>query len=840
MNYKRIKSFLMCGVLACLVIACSRDNDNPTAGNGSFRLSLQTDNELFPIMRSDADDDSSTPSIEDFSITLADEDGNVIKSWSSISNIPYDATYDVGNYKLSASYGSATDEGFEVPYYYGESQFTIRDQETTDVDVVCTLGQVKMTVKYTEAFTKYFTDYSTTLRTAGGKDVVFEKGETRSAYLRPGNISMKLNLTKANGISATYEPAKITNATARQHYVVTFDVTESVGAALLTVVFDNETAVEPITIDVSDEAMVAPAPYINMTGVSNGAVIEVQECEYPDNGELSASITARGGLAGCTMTTQSDYLTSLGFPAEVELTELTAEQKTLFESLGLEAVGFDNNRDKMALVNFTELTPSLLISNDATDHTFTLTARDNNGKVSEPVTFTVRNTPLTLTMGAIADVMLGSTYIDVPVTFNGKKSSNMKLMRLVDGNAQETPYTITQQEGNNYTLRAQVNVENESQTLQLRYAQRHTPTATVGVTVPQYTIQYNEYDVWSSRAVVRVSAADAAQQALIEKYITFYVKNGSEWDVLSPESTSRGYNITNLAPATQYTINTACLADKSDMSSRPNVVFTTEATQSLPNGQFEEWTQWFSKSINMGGRYGKIAGWTQQTTTLTSSNPNGWCTVNSKTVPTNPSTTNTWYMTPSTLSTTGVSGNGVLLRNVAWDNNGSTPPQGTWGVSQSLNSLSVPSIANRSAGKLFLGSYSYDHNTGVELYNEGIPFTSRPNKLTGYYKYVAKGNDTHGQVTIVVEHRAASGQVITLATRTLSLNPAANYAYFEATLSYTNVQYKATHLRLMFTSSSKASNSQAEESQNIKTVDNKSQAVSTGSELYIDNISLTY
>jgi hypothetical protein len=112
--------------------------------------------------------------------------------------------------------------------------------------------------------------------------------------------------------------------------------------------------------------------------------------------------------------------------------------------------------------------------------------------------------------------------------------------------------------------------------------------------------------------------------------------------------------------------------------------------------------------------------------------------------------------------------------------------------------------------------------------------------LTGYYKYTAKGNDTHGIAIITVEHRASNGEVITLATTTKALTPTANFTAFELPLNYTNTGYKATHLRVMFASSNYASNNQAYETQNIVTVDYKSQAVSTGSELCVDNLSLIY
>lgn len=842
MNNKRFRLFSIFGFSLCLLLSCSQDdNNNPKLGRGDFNLSLTTDNTVIPVLGSATQDNTATPDPKDFYITLSNEDGSFTRSWSTIDNIPPNGSYDVGNYILKASYGSLEEEGFDTPFYYGETPFVIRDQETTPVEVTCALGHVKLTLQYTEAFTKYFSEYETTVTSASGKKIVFAQDETRDAYLQPGNIAMTMTLTKPNGVTATYSPAKITNATARQHYVVTFDVTESVGAALLTVIFDDKTAVAPITIDVSDEAMVAPAPYITLEGVANAGSIEFQECEMPGN-TLGASITARGGLAGCTLRTSSTYLQSLGFPVETELSELTAEQSNLLEELGLEVKGLSVNRDKMGYINFTDFISSLQIAeNGDSKHTFTITARDNNGKVSEPVTFTIYNTPLTLSISSISDVMLGSNTIDISATCNGKDISRLQVLRHTEsGIVEELPYSVTSKEGDNYILQADCNVENKIQTLQLSYAGRVTTTQNAGITVPAYTLSCNDYDIWATRATIRFTAEDASYQDIIEKYITFYTKESGSWEKATLENTSRGYNLTDLVAGKAYTLGSSCLADLSDIEQNTSLQITTEAMATLPNADFESWQSWFSQTINKGGKYGKIAGTKQETMTLESSNPTGWATVNTKTLPTSPATQNSWYMVPSTLPATGISGNAALLRNVAWDNNAGTPPSGTWGISQSLNSLDAPSIANRSAGKMFLGTYSYDHSTGLEIYEEGIPFTSRPTKLTGYYKYTAKGDDFNGTVTITVEHRNSSGEVTTLATRTLALNPTSSYTYFDVALSYTDVKHKATHLKVMFASSDKASKSQSTESTQIKTVDNKSEAVSLGSELYIDNLSLTY
>lgn len=840
----KLKKISIYGILLLLCASCSQEKDNPGLGSGGFKLSLKTNYEVIPVLRSTASNASVTPTESDFAIRLTKEDGSYSKEWSSVDNIPADATFEVGTYTLHAYSGSVENEGFDTPFYEGETKFAIRDKETTPVEVVCTLGQVKISLRYTDAFCRYFSDYETTVHSEGGKNIVFAKEETRDAYVRPGNISLKLKLTKSNGISATYEPAKIMNATARQHYIVTMDVSENTSAALVTVVFDSETEVQPITIDVSDEAMAAPAPYINFSGLASGDILNIQECEYAEASSIDATITARGGLAGCTLTTGSDYLATKGFPAEVELTSLTAEQKSLMESLGLTMKGFDGNRDKIGYINFTELIPSLqTVGGSETDHTFSLTAKDANGKVSETVSFTIHSTPLAFAIAEIGNVVLGSTTVDVPVTFSGKEISQVQILRcLANGTKENMPYEVASQNGNEYVLRVALNDSNTPQTIQAMYrGDRFSEEKHIGIDVPAYSLTCSEADMWGTHATLHVEAENAANQSVIERYIKFYYNANGSWETIGATSASDGYAISNLTPGKAYSIKSSCLSDQSDLSSNTAINITTESALELPNAAFDSWTSWYSKTINKGGRYGKTAGWQQNTQALESSNPDGWATVNAKTLPTSPKTENTWYMLPSTLPTTGVSGNGVMLRNVAWDNNGDTPPQGRWGaLTQTLESLDVPNIANRSAGKMFLGSYSYDHGSGTETYNEGIGFASRPKKLKGYYKYTASGNDANGVLKVTVEHRTASGEVIVLATKDVALMPTTSYSTFEAALTYSNTQYKATHLRVMFASSNHASYNQQEETANITTTDYKSEAVSRGSELCIDNLSLEY
>ena len=840
MRKKNIGIYTILTISLLSLISCNKDKSDAGVGKGSFTLSVITDNRVTPVLRSATEADALAPEADEFAITLTQEDGDFAHTWESIADVPADDKYEIGIYSLSAVYGSADVEGFDAPYYYGDKRFAIRDGEVTKVDVVCSLQQAKVTLRYTDAFKNYFTAYDATIRTSKGSEIVYSQEENRSVYVTPGDISLKLQLTNYKGATALYEPAKIKNAHAGEHYIVTFDVSDQSGEMQLSIVFDNTTQQEPITINVSNEAMVAPAPFITLGGVAAGGTVTLQEYERVPSDELGATIVARGGLSGCKLTAQSSYLQSMGLPLDIELGEMTPEQTQLLESMGLVMVGFGANASTMGYIDFVPFTPSLQIAEDGSEeHTFTLTARDVNGKVSEPVSFTIHNTPLTLELGDMESVFMGSHHVQVPVVCSGYDMDRLAVYAVSDGVAKRVPYSILSNNENNYLLQADIEMGNKPQEVQVAYSRRTTPTKSVDVTVPEYTLKCEPYDVWSTHAVINVEAQDPAYQDVIEKYVKLYINESGGWNLVASPKDERGYQVSGLTGGRTYNMKSSCLADGSDLSSSKLLRFVTETALTLPNADFESWSVWFSETINKGGRYGVIAGMEQETTTLTSSQPTGWATVNTKTIPQSPATKNSWYMAASTLPVQGVSGNGAMMRNVGWDNAGSTPPQGTWGLSQSLNSLSIPSIANHSVGKMFLGTYSYNHRTGVEIYNEGISFASRPSKLTGYYKYIPQGGDKNGVVTISVENRT-SGVVTVLAVSKYALNPVSDYTYFEVPLTYTVIDKSATHLNVMFASSNKASSSQASESNSIITVDNKSQAVSTGSELYVDMLSLTY
>lgn len=830
-----------------IVLLCSCVNDEKRSGAfGGMSLHLSANSSVTDVTTRSSEE--VLPSIQDFSISVLQGD-KVQASWDKLSDYDEDTTFPVGSYTLKAFYGDIEKEGFDSPYYEGTTDFNIRGGETTPVETTCKLANTKISIEYTDDFKQYFKTYSSTVQAELGSEVSFSSGETRAAYVKPGRISVKLTFTKVNGglSPTTVEVATIEEALAQHHYHLQMNV--DAGKAMLSIVFDRVTEVRPITLDISDKALNIKPPYFTLTGFEKTSNDGNQWDGNPiESNQLSALLTSLGGFTKCILRTTSPNLPD--WPEEgFNLAALTPEDQALLDKSGVKLIGFGINQDQMGIINFTGLIPNLNITDNNDTHLFYLSATSTYGKQSEDYVLNI-TTPKNFMLLPTEPVKMKSKEVTIPVKLKEGNPQNIKLyyryygvMTLIN-NTVITP--IEGKEGY-YNIKASgIDMGVVAKDFQAEYNGLKSAIVSVAVIIPSYSVILEPFHVWSYTAEMTIVPEYAEDMSNVMSAIEAYISlNGSTWTKvdakdLKLDATTGKAVISGLTPGTTYYFRTTC--DDGTTYSIP-VMQATESVVQLPDFT-QGWANYFNETINKGGGYGYsgILGSSkkQDTRLLTIEDLNDtWAVVNQKTAPTNPKTKNTWYIVASAFN----QNTGVMLRNVAWSDKLGDPPSKYGSVSWSattLNDLTPPTHEHRSAGKLFLGSYSYNHSTNVEIYNEGISFTSRPIKLKGTYTYVAN-NDQGGIVTVIVENREG-GQTLKLAEGSEVLTATSSQKEFTVDLTYnTMFEKKATHLRVMFASSSNASNTQSVEDNKIKTTDNKGEAISTGSELYIDkNIILEY
>ena len=775
---------------------------------------------------------------------------------------------------MSAFYGDIDTEGFEKPFYLGETPVAVRDRENSSVEINCTLANVKVTVEYSDAFKKYFADYSTTIHSTGGEYIEFSKTETRAAYVKPGKITIQTHLKKQNGIESTFEPAAIPNAAARQHYKIKLDISDNnAGEAQLNISFDETTETQPIKIDISDEVMVAPAPSFLLSGFESGVPVEAKEFNYPADKNVNISLTAKGGLAGCTLTTASRCLESKGWPQEIDLLNMSQEQAETLHRLGLKIKGFSETGSKMGFIDFTELFTHLQIIESNDQHLFSISAKDLYGKVSEsPISLSVKNLPLTFTLQEPEAVFVGSSSAIVPILYDGTDANLIKFSYLnAEGHKVNCASSVLSSKENLYQIKISVKAANEPVKVEASLSGGlKTTTASIPVLTPEFSITAEEYDIWAKKATVKLTATDPQYQEAVNRYAVLFANSSGQWIQASSTHKDNIYTISGLFPDTRYQIKGTCNSQQKNVNYHGNCTIHTEAAAGVPNGDFENLAQTINISdMNQGGKWSPTVGnpTYQSKCSFNVSEPVGWASVNAKTSNTSATNQMSWFVCPSTYNTTlswtgtvpgipifGGGGtdtpdiyknltaqngsNAMVVRNVAWDENGTTPPAHykTRG-SAYYYSENVPSIANRSAGKLFLGTYSYSGNS--ESYNEGAAFSSRPSILKGWYKYTPDNKD--GSETGVISVTLLNGKTV-LASGTINLTAASDYTEFTVPLVYNVTDKKANLLKIMITSSNHASYSQSEETATIKTTDyySRYESNSRGATLTIDNLNFIY
>lgn len=331
---------------------------------------------------------------------------------------------------------------------------------------------------------------------------------------------------------------------------------------------------------------------------------------------------------------------------------------------------------------------------------------------------------------------------------------------------------------------------------------------------------------------------------------------------------------TGLQPGTEYDIVGIC-NEGGEVTHQVTYPLITEAPEQLPNHDFEgEWVSgpYDGQSINMGGPWAKRGAglpwgngaWTThetyETTTLNIKEPKGWCTVNNKTMPASPTIINTWYIVPSTNQST-LTSTCVMLQNVSWSDNGTAiSPTGRIGTAISnansyesfpgFGNLESPGMEelNRSAGRLFLGSYSYENGTDKPI--EGHPFNTRPSQLRFKYKYIPKARvgstqEDKGYVRIMLRKGTKSILRDNKEFIELDLDQTDNVLTKTLDIPYPSAGCeKPDNICVMFCSSigGKEWLTSGEDINNplVTNSNSKAQACVTGSELYIDDIELIY
>lgn len=840
---KKISTGLCLTAMLLGLASCSNE-DNPwgaDSGEGTIQLSLQTDSRVISDTRADDTRVTIVPDPSEFAITLNRTDGTYSKTWNNTDAFNREGRFGIGAYTLSAEYGAESREGFDAPWYKGETELNVRAGETSHAIVTARLANTMVSVRYTDEFKSKFSAYSAALHSETGDDfVVFAQLEDRPAYMKAEKIDLRLTLTNDQNKQVSVEPYSFT-AKPQRHYIVTMgvDYANERGEMRLAVDITEEVESEFVDITLGDELFNAPAPTVTARDFTSGESYDGFECvSIP--GDPRVEVMALAGLKEVNFrVVSSNYTPSFG--KEVQLVNADALTQASVAASGLEADGFFRAPDKMGLIRLKSFIEKLPVGK----HKMIVEAKDKRTVVTEtPVDITVDVKEIKVSLSTEDNASYMGEQIKVVAAANTPDvKDRISFKVLSEGEWIDAPVTSSKQRkatradetySFEYTLQVKAIEHSTLEVAAFVGSQVVRSKTTVNVDFPKYNI---EVDAFAHRAWLKVVPEKSSDLAMIVKHLK--VKLGdSEITGISRNESTGIIAIPNLAAAKDYT-GTAHLS----YINNPGIAipaFTTETAADVPNGGFDITSQTIRiDKINAGGQWKYGLGTRQNTSSISVYEPNSWASINAKTCYLGSTPMNTWFCVPSTLCSDGK----VVIRSVAYDHAGTMPALDNHGVNVvAAYSRNAPaSFANRAAGELFLGSYSYD---GSEHRSNGISFTSRPCMLKFDYTYAPIEGET-AEVEIVVYDE--SGNVIS------STNADINSGTMTKTVMLPEYEFgkKAAKLYVRFISA-KGTNVKAPVPSNFQdvtsVVQTENQTISTnaykslcvGSVLTIDNVSLGY
>lgn len=240
----RIKS-IFCLLLAGLSLFTSCEMKKDLLGGGSddnekqkeileksglLDLKINAEKEA-PLPGTKGDDDDPLNE-EEFSISILDSIGELVKYYESYADMKEDGglLLPIGRYIIRASLGEDVTAGYDMPYYAGDTACYISGKEVVQVITDCRLSNKKVSFQSSESFEKRFKDDYTIMLENGEGVLTTAKGDTRTAYLRnTGSLTFVLYVTSHDNKPYVYNVDLSTNESIQNHnnVLINLDLSDS-------------------------------------------------------------------------------------------------------------------------------------------------------------------------------------------------------------------------------------------------------------------------------------------------------------------------------------------------------------------------------------------------------------------------------------------------------------------------------------------------------------------------------------------------------------------------------------------------------------------------------------
>lgn len=260
-----MKKILYIIAAAATVAACGTQNTLPE-GNGKLSLTIEQEG-VYMTKANDV--------LADFVVDIERPSDGWVKHYDRYIDIPQTVSLGSGDYTITVASPEFRHAAWDLPYYRGTANFTIRVDELTPVNVTVRLQNMKVSFVLSDNFKNELTSYSIVVTNASSWDApdvaertltwtsATEDVEDKAGYFSVAPLRIKVDGYRAMDNSESHSELIISDYAAQDHHIVSLDarVTGQMSGVIITIdptLNDRESSVvvpgwEEVPVDGGDE-----------------------------------------------------------------------------------------------------------------------------------------------------------------------------------------------------------------------------------------------------------------------------------------------------------------------------------------------------------------------------------------------------------------------------------------------------------------------------------------------------------------------------------------------------------------------------------------------------------
>lgn len=390
------KTIITIMAVAAVLTGCKKEHIANEGGTGTLSLSVTGNSQEFTDVNVKAGEGEPTIDVNTFKVKITSKDGSYSREWEAFSEMESMLELSAGEYTVTATSPQGAESKWGEPVYSGSKDFAVAIGSVSNVELVCSISNMKISLRPTERFMSELSDVEVTVFSDVSNSITWTKADieaSNSGFLSVAPFEVYVTGYRAlSGKTATYT-IKMADAAAGNHYIFNLDAITTGELGDFQITIDDSLVDSNVDIDV---------PGFEEIPVPGGDDSEEPSDPEPEDPAITMEWVGNNDFAVMPISNVMSVVINIDAPAGIKTFVVDIDSDVLNDTLGLTTLDLINPGDMASiaelilkgqtLLNATSVTLDLsslvpmiagFTPEDGSLHTFKLSMSDNDGNTLE-------------------------------------------------------------------------------------------------------------------------------------------------------------------------------------------------------------------------------------------------------------------------------------------------------------------------------------------------------------------------------------------------------------------------------------------------------------------------